>query len=260
MEPGRDADAPRRRFADWFATPPGSRLLEAERPILKETVRRLHGDCLLWIGVTADLADTTAQCMVRSRICSIPQGSLEPGCTIRPPECLDVVCADAGELPFADSSIDGVVLHHALDIATDRRGTLREAARVVRSGGRLVVVGYNPLSMWLWIKPFSGFRDLRGVTVFRLREWLTVLGFARDGRTIYLNYRGALPMALDGRRFRAASAWINRCQPPVGGVYVAVAVKQERGYTAVGLARDRHRRNLAPAALPNATRQADWSS
>lgn len=243
-------------MASWLASPAGGRLLALERPALQETVRRLLGDSLLWMGATADLVDTTAQCMVRARICAMHTLGLG-GASARDREPadmadVDLVVADTAELPFAGASIDGVVLHHALDVAADRRGTLREAARILKPGGRLVVVGFNPLSLWMLSKPLPAFRDLRPLSVPRLSEWLTVLGMTRDARTVYLNYRSALPVSLAGDRWQAASAWVNRLQPPLGGAYVLAATKRGHGYILERRNRRQDRRELAPAVLPNA--------
>lgn len=166
---------------------------------------------------------------------------------------VDLVVADTAELPFAGASLDGVVLHHALDVVSDRRGTLREAARVIKPGGRLVVVGFNPLSLWLLSKPLPAFRDLRPLSVPRLGEWLTVLGMSRDARTVYLNYRSALPIALAGDRWSTVSAWVNRLQPPLGGAYVFAATKRGHGYILQRRTRRHDSRELAPAVLPNAS-------
>ena len=223
--------ARQRRLAAWLATPAGCRLLAAERPVMRETVRRFHGDSLLWIGPTADLVDTTDQCMVRARICTAPcnlplNSSAGVQAAAQPTPGVDLVAADPAELPFPSGSLDGVVLHHALDVAADRRATLREAARILKSGGRLAIVGFNPLSLWLLTKPLPAFRDLRPVSVPRLGEWLTVLGLARETRPVYLNYRAALPTALEGGRWQSVSAWVNRVQPPLGGAYILVATKE----------------------------------
>ncbi|MDE0193736.1 MAG: class I SAM-dependent methyltransferase [Gammaproteobacteria bacterium] len=255
---GRYADERRRRLAGWLATPAGGRLLDLERPALAETARRFLGDSLLWIGATADLVGTTAQCMVRARICTTCGTIMRDALSARESDRadmagVDLVAADTAELPFAGASIDGVVLHHALDVAADRRGTLREAARILKPGGRLVVVGFNPLSLWLLSKPLPAFRDLRPLSVPRLGEWLTVLGMTRDAQTVYLNYRSALPVTLAGDRWQTASAWVNRLQPPLGGAYILAATKRGHGYILQDRNRRQHGRELAPAALPNAS-------
>ena len=254
---GADAGPRRRRLANWLSTPAGGRLLDLERPALQEAVRRFVGESLLWMGATSDLVDTTAQCMVRSRICTTYSTLGWAGALARENEPADtagvsLVVADTTELPFAGASFDGVVLHHALDVVADRRGTLREAARILKPGGRLVVVGFNPLSLWLLSKPLPAFRDLRPLSVPRLGEWLTVLGMSRDARTVYLNYRSALPLTLAGGPWPALSTWVNRLQPPLGGAYILAATKRGHGYIIQRRTRRDESRELAPAVLPNA--------
>ena len=248
-----NAESRRRRFAAWLATPAGTRLLASERPLVQEAVRRFHGDSLLWVGASAELVDTTWQCMVRARMFASLDVS-EPA--LERSDEVNVVVVDPIELPFASGSIDGVVLHHAVDLVADRRGTLREVARVLKSGGRLVVVGFNPLSLWLLTKPLSALKDLRPVSVPRLADWLAVLGLTPDARTVYLNYRSALPVTLAGHGWRSASAWLNRFQPPVGGAYLLVATKQGHGFILQRRQQRQQGGELAPAALPNVTRGA----
>lgn len=59
-----------------------------------------------------------------------------------------VALADEAELPFPDSSIDRVLLIHALEFSEQVRPMLREVWRVVTSGGRLVVVVPNRRGIW----------------------------------------------------------------------------------------------------------------
>src|SRR6202023_2568173 len=65
------------------------------------------------------------------------------------PEGRDVVTlADEGELPFADYSIDRVMLVHALE-TTDQAGPmLKEIWRVLAGGGRLLVIAPNRRGIW----------------------------------------------------------------------------------------------------------------
>jgi SAM-dependent methyltransferase len=53
--------------------------------------------------------------------------------------------APAEELPFPDSFFDAVLLHEVLEHVQDDRRALREAHRVVRKGGRLVIFVPNRL-------------------------------------------------------------------------------------------------------------------
>lgn len=234
---------------------------------MHESVRRFHGEAALWIGATPRLLDTTERCMVRERFyatCCLPSGSF--GGSASASESADGFSARAGgfkavralsaKLPFPSASVDGVVLHHALETEHDRRGALREAARVLRPGGRLLLVAVNPSSLWLLAKPFAVLRNLKPVSVPRLQDWLALLGLEQDGKTRYLNYRSVLPFALHGKAGEMASGWLNRLQAPVGGVYLIAAVKvaashiAQRGHLAAPS------REAQPTALPNpATRQ-----
>lgn len=50
-----------------------------------------------------------------------------------------LAAASAGQLPFADQSFDVVCLNHMLGFVPDRAGALRDAHRVLRSGGTVAV-------------------------------------------------------------------------------------------------------------------------
>ncbi|MGL4488634.1 MAG: methyltransferase domain-containing protein [Rhizobiaceae bacterium] len=52
------------------------------------------------------------------------------------------------ELPLTDSSIDRILMIHALEHSEDPRETLKEAWRVLAPGGRLVVVVPNRRGIW----------------------------------------------------------------------------------------------------------------
>jgi SAM-dependent methyltransferase len=66
-----------------------------------------------------------------------------------PPEGPNIVAlADEGELPFDDSSIDRVLLIHALESSEEVRPLLKEVWRVLSGSGRLLVVVPNRRGIW----------------------------------------------------------------------------------------------------------------
>lgn len=55
--------------------------------------------------------------------------------------------ADGATLPLQDASVDAVLVVDALHHISDRHGTLRDAHRVLRPGGVLVVVEFDPTTV-----------------------------------------------------------------------------------------------------------------
>ncbi len=55
---------------------------------------------------------------------------------------IELVQGDFADLPFADANFDTVLLHQVLHFALDPAPALAEAARVLRSGGRIAIVDF----------------------------------------------------------------------------------------------------------------------
>ena len=51
---------------------------------------------------------------------------------------------DAADLPFEDKSADLVIIHHVLHFLEAPRRAIAEAARIIRPGGRVIVVDFAP--------------------------------------------------------------------------------------------------------------------
>jgi SAM-dependent methyltransferase len=171
---------------------------------------------------------------------------------------------ESDALPFANASLDLVVLPHALELASDPHRTLREVERVLVPEGRVVILGFNPLSLWglrqqlgrwrrqLWPGSARGlFLPSAGefLRYRRLRDWLRLLGFeVEDGRF------GCYRMPVASLKWLERSAWMERVGerwwPVFGAVYFVVAVKRVRGMRLVGMVRaQRVVPNAAPAPV-----------
>lgn len=77
------------------------------------------------------------------------------------------------ELPLPDSSVDRVLMVHALEFAENPRETLKEIWRVLAPGGRLVIVVPNRRGVWARMEhtPFGSGRPYsRGQLTSLLRE------------------------------------------------------------------------------------------
>ena len=51
-------------------------------------------------------------------------------------------------LPLTDDSIDVMLIHHLLDFSDSIQEILHEVSRVVMPMGHVVLMGFNPVSMW----------------------------------------------------------------------------------------------------------------
>lgn len=150
------------------------------------------------------------------------------------------------DLPLYDSSIDRVLMIHALEHAENPREALMEIWRVLSPGGRLVIVAPNRRGMWARFEhtPFGTGRPFsRGQLNALLREtnftpsaWADALHFPPSRRRWMMRLHALLERS--GRRF-----W-----PLFAGVVVVEA--QKRLYQGIPVAARTSRRVFAPVLAP----------
>lgn len=95
----------------------------------------------------------------------------------------DIVCQEYA-WPILTEGVECIILHHSLDFAVSPHDVLREAARCVRPGGHLLIVGLNPHSVWGIYRRFttSILNGSHSLTYARLVDWLKLLGFSVEQR------------------------------------------------------------------------------
>lgn len=159
-----------RSFEKWFRSPLGQALLDDQQACVRTHVSELGGARQLHIGLSHRVPLATDTDFTQ-HILATPYW--------RPDLPEGVVVCDPDELPFPSGSIDLVVLHHSADFSAWPHQVLREAARVTRGGGQILVLGFNPLSTWGVRKllsrrrrgPWGGRFLLRS----RMEDWLNLL-------------------------------------------------------------------------------------
>ncbi|WP_273203581.1 class I SAM-dependent methyltransferase [Marinobacter subterrani] len=207
-------------FERWFQTPLGRALLADQRRFVDAELQHLTGARQLHVGVSHRLplatgTDFTQRIMTTPRWNShIPEG---------------VAVCDGDELAFPGDSMDLVVLHHTADFSPFPHEVIREAARVLRGEGTMVLIGFNPLSLWGIRKllsrshegPWGGRFLLRG----RMEDWLHLLGFNVEA-SVTRFFR--TPLQRSGRK--AVSRIDRRLSAkrllPVGAYYCILAKKR----------------------------------
>jgi ubiquinone/menaquinone biosynthesis C-methylase UbiE/Fe2+ or Zn2+ uptake regulation protein len=81
---------------------------------------------------------------------------------------------DIYDLPLANDSFDVVILHQVLHLRDDGAGAIREAARVLRPGGRLLVVDFAPHEQEFLREQFAHRR--LGFAPDTVTQWITSSG------------------------------------------------------------------------------------
>lgn len=132
------------------------------------------------------------------------------------------------EIGLIHDTADVVVLHHTLDFAASPHQTLRDVSRIIKGGGHLLVVGFNPLSLW-GIRKMLSSRDqapwnARFISGRRLEDWLGLLDFRIDSMGYHM-----MAMPFDNNAEKSAlphEVALGKLRFPVGTFYSILAQKQ----------------------------------
>ena len=203
---------------EWFATSLGQYLLEKEQAYLDDVTPDIFGFHAMQLGMPE--VDLLRESRIAHRV--------RIAAADRPD-----VYAKCHELPLATHSIDMVVLPHVLEFSAEPHAILREVDRVMMPEGRLVIVGFNPWSLW-GLRSSVGFSrndypwNGRFVSLPRVKDWLALLGFdVNAGRLV-----GYAP-PFDNVRLRRTFDFMepagDRWWAVGGAVYMLQAIKRVRG-------------------------------
>src|SRR5688572_11107434 len=208
---------PTNSLREWFTTPLGQYLLAQERAYLDEVTPDIFGFHAIQLGMPE--VDLLRENRITHKL-RVARGGAD-------------VFANCHELPFATQSIDLAVLPHVLEFAEEPHAILREVDRVMMPEGRLLIVGFNPWSLWGLRSALGPSRDQhpwngRFLSLLRVKDWLALLGFdVSAGRLI------AYAPPFDNERVRRRFAFMepagDRWWAVGGAVYMLQAIKRVRG-------------------------------
>ena len=259
----------------WFESPPGQYLLAWEQAQFDEAVADIFGYHSLQLGLP--LIDglranrmphqwlALGQDAVQGAVQGTPSAArpgTDPQSAQRHPSVH--LLADPVALPFAEASLDLIVMPHTLELSVDPHAALREAARVLVPEGRVVISGLNPASLWglrqqrarLYQRLGRGQLYLPDVGEFigyrRLRDWLQLLSFE-----VELAHFGCYRPAVRSAQWLERFGWMDvvgeKSWPIFGAGYFLVAVKRVHAMRLLGPAW-RNNRQRVGAAVPPARR------
>jgi SAM-dependent methyltransferase len=264
-------------FSDWLRTPPGAYLLNWEQAQFDQTVSDIFGYHALQLGLPeldALLVNRMPHRWLATETLQPPAADFSHGLadadgagdeTARAATSSRKVAflTDSGALPFPESSLDLVVLPHTLELSPDPHATLREVERVLVPEGRVVISGFNPVSLWGLGRRHYRSPDMSSVQppylpgtsefigYWRLRDWLRLLNFEVESARFGC-YRPAFGSQRWLDRFHWMDAAGERWWPIFGAVYFLGAVKRVHGVRLLEASwKTRKVPATAPAAVAN---------
>ncbi len=171
----------------WYQTPLGQYLLSQVKIRLDPVLSTSFGYYAVQLGGEELGVELMQGCRI-NHLFRMGQGS----------NAQDVL-TDSDSLPVASDSIDMVILMHSLSLAQDPHAILREVNRVLIPDGKLIIIDFNPVSLWglrhflqSWLDdpPWAG----HFYTAGRLKDWVSLLGFEqlhhfKCGYVLPVNYQ-----------------------------------------------------------------------
>lgn len=164
------------KLQDWYQTPLGKMMAATELAMIEQALSDLFGYYLLQIGrLNGD------NWLANSRIASCEVMDFQPANPARSTKAFQGL---PNALPIQTDSHDVVVLPHVLEFSQHPHAILREVERILIPEGHLVMLVFNPWSLWaLWRLglswrprvhvPWCG----RFISTTRIKDWMELLGF-----------------------------------------------------------------------------------
>ena len=157
----------------WYQTDAGQALLKDLLTRLNPVLATTFGYYSLQIGCPALAQELQENCRVKHQF---TLADTSPSAQVQ---------ANPSMLPVASDSVDLVILMHHLSSTSEPHALLREAFRILIPEGKLIIIDFNPVSLWGlrrfvqgWLEhvPFRGHFYSAG----RIDDWMRLLGFDKN--------------------------------------------------------------------------------
>lgn len=158
----------------WYQTPRGKLLRELEVEYIKKSITVSCQQDILQIGGLGWESEFIDCTLYKSYTVLDAKGF---GC-----DKARIIQAKAYNLPLQTASMDMIIVPHLLEFDTHRFQTMREIERVLKPEGLLVVINFNPWSLWvryqfLWDKKMADSWGGHFISRSRVLDWLKLLNF-----------------------------------------------------------------------------------
>lgn len=215
------------QLRNWSQTLPGELLLNAELNQLDQILPKLFGYYAIQVRSFWP-ADLLSSSLIPLKVI-VEKHKIEPF----PVNIL----GESSELPIKSDSVDLVLLPHVLEFEQEPHEVLREAERVLIPEGNIVILGFNPLSLWgLWRMlsrlrrrpPWNG----HFIGVPRIKDWLSLLGFEVCEKKVFF-FRPPIRREKVMNRLVFMEKYCGKVIPSFGSVYMIHAKKRVMNYTPI---------------------------
>ena len=230
-------------LSHWFAGRLGQLVLSIESLELEKNLATLFGYHIVQLGQfqAANFLDASP---IHSQFIISPK----PADTDQ-----RIIQANFVELPIKAASVDVVIVPHLLEFAKQPANILAEACRILIPEGRIIIVGFNPISLWgvkriftLTVKyqlPWCG----NFLAIPKIKAWLR-----ENNCTITtqksLFFRPPLKQTMLLEKLRFMEVLGPMCWPFCGGINIIVAKKTVIPLTPI-TASERTRRRWQEAGI-----------
>ncbi|MBQ0721145.1 MAG: methyltransferase domain-containing protein [Gammaproteobacteria bacterium] len=199
------------QLGEWFDEGFGQRLYQRQKDCCAQNLKSYFGYRLCQLGISP--RHSLLENLQPSHKFILSRAHSEASC-----QC------DFDALPLPSDTIDIVLLHHVLDFSSHPHQSLIEAARLVTAGGHIVIIGFNPLSLfglYKWLGAVYSDKAVwrhNSLRRSRIVDWLQLLGF----QVSYRSLDGDKPT---GEQLKPWKKILNRQDLSRGASYMIVAQK-----------------------------------
>ncbi len=203
----------------FWASNLGQEVLCAEAKLLSPIIETQCGYHLLSVG-SCSAKPLLTNCTIKHQMEWRPSFA-----TADHASCL---IADPAHLPLPNDSMDLVLLHHTLELLARPHALLKEAARVTLPKGELLILGFNPYSLWglakmlpkgLQAKPLQVLKSAQFISQNKLLDWFEFLDLKQEERQ-RLFHRPPCNRIKLLQRFEKLDQRIDQKNWPLAGIYL----------------------------------------
>lgn len=238
------------RLRYWFNEPLGRQLLALEQSSIDCILPNIFGYHILQFGclIGADILESSR---ISHKI--LLQFEKEEKNEV------DVAFVCAGDsLAILSDSMDVIVMPHVLEFAENPHKLLREAERVLIGEGHILILGFNPWSIWGVWRLFLAWREKPPWSGHfygsaRIKDWLSLLDF-EILQTQRFFFRPPLQKINIMQKLNFLEYLGKYCWPFFGGAYLIVAKKRVLPLTPTKLSWSSRRKVIVSGIAEPSTR------